>query len=124
MAPLERHLAAERLEAPHDVAGRVGRLADHLSVLLEGLRRLLLDDVARADQHGERVVQLVGDAGDELTERGELRGLDHLLLGERQAEFLVLDDLLEAPRRLLRLLEETRVVDGVRGIRGQRVEEL
>src|SRR5438132_202250 len=42
-----------------------------------------------------RSVQLVGDAGDELAERGELRGLDHLLLRERQAELLVLDDLLQ-----------------------------
>ena len=124
VAPLERHLAAECQEAPHNVAGRIGRLADHLSVLLDAIGRLLFQDFARADEHGERVVELVGNAGNELTERGELRGLDHLLLGERQAEFLVLNDLLEPLRRMLRLLEEARVIDGVRGIGGQRVEEL
>jgi len=124
VAPLERHLAPEGQQAPHDVAGRVGRLPDHLDVFLEILGRLLLEDVAHAHEHGERIVQLVGDASDELTERGELRGLDHLLLGERQAELLVFDHLLETLRRLLGLLEEARVVDRVRGVGGERVEEL
>ena len=124
VAPLERHLPAERQQAPHDVARGVRRLADHLRVFLEPVGRLLLEDVARADQHRQRIVELVGDAGDELAERRQLRGLDHLLLRKREAELLILDDFLQPMRGLLRLLEEARVVDGVRRVGGERVEEL
>ena len=62
MAPLERHLPAERQQAPHDVARGVRRLADHLRVFLEPVGRLLLDrSLQDAKAKGHRLVILVGD---------------------------------------------------------------
>src|SRR5215831_7851822 len=124
VATLERHLAAEGEEPAHDRPGRVGRLADHHGVFLEVVRGLLLEDVAGADEHSQWIVELVSDTGDELAERGQLRGLDHLLLGQGEAELLVLDDFLQPLCGLLRLLEEAGIVDGVGGVGGERVEEL
>src|SRR5437016_3341682 len=65
-----------------------------------------------------------GAARHQLAERGQLGGLQHLLLGEREAELLVLHDFLEALRGRARLLEQAGVVDGIRRVGHQRVEEL
>ena len=121
---LQRTLAAEGEEALHDAAGAIDRSLHHDQVRLHRFRRFVGQELHASLQHRERVVELVRDAGHQLAQRRELGRLDHLLLGQRQSELLILDHLVELPRRVLRLLEEARVVHRVRRVRHERVEEL
>src|SRR5262249_4396340 len=70
------------------------------------LRRqgLALEELTIADDHGERIVELVGHAGHELADRGKLARLYQLRLR-----------LLELTHPGRELLEEPAVLDGERG---------
>ncbi|MGY3456840.1 hypothetical protein ACVWW5_002290 [Bradyrhizobium sp. LM3.4] len=80
---LERLLAGKRQQARRQRGTAVGGVADQLGDGRE--RRIVLhgvgEDLDRARDHGEHVVELVRDAAGELADRLHLLGLDQLLLG-------------------------------------------
>ena len=76
--------ASERQQVAHDSGGALRLAEDGLEAppgLLVNLRgRPLRQPLGQGQDRRERVVQLVGDAGDRLAERGELFGLQQLVI--------------------------------------------
>ncbi len=74
-------LAREREELAHDLRGALGFVKDDLDPALRAVVQRLLDEALGPREHrGERVVQLVRDAGNRLSQRGHLLGLHQLLI--------------------------------------------
>ncbi len=80
---LERLLAGKGQQARRQRGAAIGRFADQLG---DGRKRRVVlhgvgEDLDRARDHGEHVVEFVRDAAGELADRLHLLGLDELLLG-------------------------------------------
>ena len=77
---LGRSLAGEGEEVAHDAPRPLGLLLDHFEVPAIALPQLLLleQELREARDRGERVVELVGDARNQLSDRGEFLALDQL----------------------------------------------
>ena len=86
---LLRHpLAGEGEQVAHDASGPLGLVVDDAQVLPRqaGLGLALQQELGQAGDRGERIVELVGDARDQLADRRHLvvldeLGLDDALLG-------------------------------------------
>ena len=80
--PLRRTLAGEVEEVLDDPPRPIGLLEQDVGVVPHVVRQPLVtaEERAVADDRGERVVQLVGNAGDEHPDRLHLLGLDELAL--------------------------------------------
>ena len=89
-------------EVAHDVARALGLLLDQIELLTHRLAGLdpLLQKGGEPEHARQRVVDLVGDVRRQLTDRGELGGLDQLGLRLLELRHLLLDALVEA--RVLR----------------------
>ena len=75
--------AGEREQVRDDLRGALGLGVDGLDVVARRLFEILEEQELReAHDAGERVVQLVRDAGDELADAGHLLGLEQALLRE------------------------------------------
>ena len=87
--PLSLLAARERQQVPHDGGGALGFLADHGQRLGQARRHVgrLGEQIAKAHDRGEGVVEVVRDARNQLPNRRHLFGLQQLLL---QAAFLAL----------------------------------
>jgi hypothetical protein len=74
----------KRQQACGELRAAIGRLADQLgdrgeaSVVLDAIGQ----DLDRARDHGEHVVEVMGDAAGQLSDRFHLLGLDQLLFGD------------------------------------------
>ena len=79
---LQRLLAGERQQIGRELGGAVGRVVDHLDDRRE--RGVVLDalgqDLDRARDHGQHVVEVVGDATSQLPDGVHLLGLEKLFL--------------------------------------------
>ena len=74
-------LARERQEVPHDPGGSLRLVEDDVEAALgRGVGGALRQPLRPGEDRRERVVQLVRDAGHRLAERGELLGLQRLVV--------------------------------------------
>ena len=111
---LGRALAREEEKVPDDLRHPVRLRHDHLDRPLHRGRDLAREqELAVADDDAQRVVQLVGDACDELAERRHLRGVHELHLGVPEAREAVAGARVQA-----------RVLEGERGLVGEGLERL
>ena len=119
---LRRMLARQGEEVPHDAGAAVGgfrhlvELPGHLWIVAE----LALEEPDPTGDHGKRVVELVGHAGQKLSHGGHLLGLEKLLgaLAHLLFEMIVLDleRLVEEAglQEILNAQEDFRPVQGLR----------
>jgi hypothetical protein len=80
--PLVLVLAREAQQVLHDVGRPLGLLLDHREWLTQGRRHVgdFHQIIGKSYHRRERVVEVVGDAGDELPDGGHLLRLDELVL--------------------------------------------
>ena len=71
---LRRHLAGKAEQILHDLLGALRLLQNHPQILARALRnfRILHQQVGKSQNGGERIVDFVGDAGDQLSDRRHL----------------------------------------------------
>ena len=109
MVAISSSASSRRASSSGAALMHVGELVDQLA----RQRREIVDEI-------ERVLDLVGDAGGELAERGELLRLDQPVLRLAQ----VVERGGELPRARLHLVEQARVLDRDHRLVGEGLNDL
>ena len=74
---LRRHLAGKAEQVLHDLLGALRFLQNHAQVLAGGFRKfgILHQQIGKSENRGQRIIDFVGDAGDQLSDGRHFLGM-------------------------------------------------